>query len=465
MNSFRLFALSTALVSGVSQTAALAEQVGHGTSDMVRSIQLELPSEAVITVRNMAAQKHVNSVQLETVGNSVDFTYSGGLKCKNKKKVLLSSVDVYYGPLSFAANKALNTALTKHSQTASVAVEENGIAESTPPDNFSVPLSKISSGSPVIALNPVAEIQKKFNAHVQGGGSAEEFYQNDQEVVVKRPLSLGGTCAKAGIYNDYSLKNHESGFDVEMASIRIRYEGDPEVTGKPLLNAQIPQGGGLPNAYDNTDPVDQPFKLETADFIAVQNYTGKCIPDSNPKINITFQASGDMKGIVDLYVVAESNTYNDTNMEYATIGGIANDPGKGPGSVSFYFPLREILQYEDLAYLGQPNKTISHNMRIKGRYRNQGLGETMSELQDFGTAVFKHRCIPQVNAVINQGNGIQGYDNSGTGETTKLKVLPIQKNSGVQLKKPSRADDSTPETPVLKVAPQSTGSTRTRSTN
>lgn len=148
-----------------------------------------------------------------------------------------------------------------------------------------------------------------------------------------------------------------------------------------------------------------PYRLDKADFQPnMPDYTGRCVPDTNPKIRINFQSSGSEQGLIDLRVAAVSNTYG-AHPHYFETSGIGNNPGGG-SHVDFYFPLKEMLAQDKYSYMKEPNKTWNHNMRIEARYKNSHNG-TWSEYKNFDTAVFKHRCTPSVAVPIGQQGGLK----------------------------------------------------------
>jgi hypothetical protein len=183
----------------------------------------------------------------------------------------------------------------------------------------------------------------------------------------------------------------------------------------------------MPNQIGN----NLPFKLDQAAFQPnMPDYTGKCVPGINPKVRMNFQVSGSETGVIDLRVVPVSNTYADYGAYFATEGMIRN-PENGGGHLDFEFPLKEMLGQQKYSYMAvSDGKTYNHNMKIQARYKNL-QGDAWGEYKDFDTAVFKHRCTPQVNVQMGGGDGkVGGFqqpasDQGGNKFGLKAKAAPV----------------------------------------
>lgn len=234
-----------------------------------------------------------------------------------------------------------------------------------------------------------------------------------------------------------------------MASLTIRYEGDPAINETPVLNAQMANN---PNQIGNNFPI----QLDSASFQPnIPHYTGKCVPEQNRNIRINFQFSGNGDGLLDLRVVPDSsNVYGTTPGPYANFSSLPVN-AKATKHIDFAFPLIQILSQDQYAYMAaSSNKTWSHNMRLEGRFKKDG-GE-WSQWEELDTAVFKHRCTPQVNVQMGGNGGKIGFDNGngGNGETPKLKVAPGAGNNyakpQMQLQMNQGGGDPKPELQINK---------------
>lgn len=388
---------------------ALAEQSAN--SKFVDKVSLDFPGmAAVIHVKNVSADKHLSAINLVPQESKMDFKISGTVYCNPGTNVRFKGAHAYFGNVALGGFGQLSTSATLYTETASVAYKEKkkDSVEYTE-DTFSVPLASVKNGSPSLKVDPVAEINKKLQAHIQSGGKAVDFYQHDQEVVLQRPISLAGVC---GNNTDNTV-----GFRTKNHTIQIKYQGDSKVFDKGQVNAHM--GNQQPNQIGNNFP----YKLDKADFQPnMPDYTGKCVPGVNPKIRINFQASGSEQGLIDLRVAAVSNTYG-AHPHYFETSGIINNPGAN-SHVDFYFPLKEMLAQDKYSYMKEPNKTWNHNMRVEARYRNMKDG-TWSEFKNFDTAVFKHRCIPGVTPGVNNMGGVKTNDQSPRPQLN-IKRPPVQ---------------------------------------
>lgn len=409
-----VFCASTAL-------SASAHAVS-GSSEYVPNVDLDFVAPAaVIEVTNTAADKHVNNVKLGVSGDKLDIGIDGFVECKNANNVVFMTASAYFGGVGIGGFGQLNTAATLHSQEVEVAYKQKGSVAEATEDVFSVPLNKIKAGAPALRVDPLDEINKKLLAHVNGGGNKADFYKNDQQVVLQRPVSLGAVCGKLKDTDARSV-----GFETRNVTITIKYKGDPAVNDTPVLNAQLNQGN-VPNQIGN----NLPFRLDQATFQPnMPDYTGKCAPAANPKIRMSFQVSGSEAGVIDLRVVPVSNTYADYGAYFVTEGMI-RDPKNGGGHLDFEFPLKDMLGQQKYSYMAvSDGKTYNHNMKIQARYKNL-QGDAWGEYKDFDTAVFKHRCMPQVNVQMGGGGKVGGFqqpdpdqDQGGNKHGLKVKAVP-----------------------------------------
>jgi len=401
------------------------------SSEYVKSVNLSFPGlAAVINVENTSANKHINSLNLKVQEQNMDFTLSGMVTCRKGNKIKYSGNVAYFGPVALGGFGQLITTATLHSENQldlpSTKEGSNEVIEYSE-DVFSVPLNKVKNGHPSVKVDPIAELNKKLQAHIQGGGTKLSFFQQDQQIVLQRPISLGGFCHKEGdVKPGYATHNH---------TIQIKYKGDPQLNEKAVLNAQL---GQMQNGNIQVNP-NLPFQLSSAEFQPnIPHHIGKCIPDQNPKIRMNFTVSGGKKGVIDLKVEAVSNQYAAYGNYFETTG-MVRDPKNGNSHLDFSFPLKEMLSQDKYSYMTLPNKTYNHNMRIKARYRDFD-SNSWTEYKDFGTAVFKHRCTPQLKPSLGNNPGqIKGFQNQDNGNRDILKRAPAAPVKPMQIKKPEPA--------------------------
>ncbi|MEX0615526.1 MAG: hypothetical protein WD177_06420, partial [Methylophaga sp.] len=273
------------------------------------------------------------------------------------------------------------------------------IPESGNNEKFNVPLAQIKQGHPAIRFDPLQELNKELQQHLNQGGTKLAFYQQDHFMQVERTVSMAGWC---------KLKNsNDSQVEDAMATVKltVKYEGDPDLKLTGTLNAQL--ANNMPNQVNN----NLPMKLDKADFQPnIPHHYGQCIPDQNPAIQINLQFSGTNTALLDLKVMPVSNTYAD----YGTYYAFSNIPvnAKHSKHINFSFPLINLLSQDKYSYMAiSDNKVWNHNMKIVARVKPEG--KDWSQWQDYDTAVFKHRCEPQVKFYSPAGLG--GYQNNGEG--------------------------------------------------
>ncbi|MEH6631543.1 MAG: hypothetical protein V7776_11975 [Halopseudomonas aestusnigri] len=413
-------------------------QAAQGSSKYVKNVDIDFPGfAAVVNVKNVSANKLLSSLDLNVQENKLDFEVGGLIECKGNNLNVVAT-QASFGPVSISGT-GLNANSTLHQASIALSedLDDNGIVEYTAPSIFSVPLNKINNGHPALRVDPLAELEKARQAF---NGSDLEFYQQDREIVLQRPLSVSGACRKKNNPNKVS-----SGYETKNHVIQIKYKGDPNLTEKPVvkLSAQLANN---PNQIQQNP--DLPFQLNKAEFMPnLPHYTGKCLPAQNPKIRINFQESGGKKGLMDLRVKAVSNQYADYGYYFET-QGIINDP-KNNSHLDFSFPLKEMLSQDKYSWMVTlSNKTYNHNMRVEVRHKNLE-GGNWGQWKQYDTAVFKHRCVPQLNdKLIGRDNGsVGGYSNGQVPITakpilgTKPKLVPINKFKvqPVPAPKPKRA--------------------------
>lgn len=390
------------------------------TSEYVTGINLSFPGQAaVLTVRNISPNKMVDAVDLKVQESKLDFDMSGSVTCKSANKVAFHGAWGYFGPVAMGGLNNLKTEATLHYDDLDVAYTDKNhdIAEYTV-DTLSVPYSKIKSGHPAIRVDAVAEIEKKLQAFVQNGGKASDFYKQDQDIVLQRPIALVAMCGKpADNTYGYVNKNH---------TVQIKYIGDPAVQDVPILNAQM---NNNPNQIGQNENL--PFQLNNIQFQPnIPHYTGKCVPDQNPKIRVNFNIAGGKQGLIDLRIASVSNQYADYGNYFET-AGIAKNPNNGGGHLDFSFPLKEMLSQEKYSWMVElNNKTYSHNMRIEARFKNFDGSNQWSQWQEFDTAVFKHRCVPQLAPQLQGGlngsvGGFQNGDNDSPKPGGTIQAMPV----------------------------------------
>ncbi|MBX2833390.1 MAG: hypothetical protein KTR28_00295 [Micavibrio sp.] len=413
---------------GTSAINKQAHAANKGTSEYVKDVDIDFAGSTtpVINIINTSADKDIEKIKPTVQSNSLNLTIDGFVECKKQNKVDFLGAWAYFGGVGIGGFGQLATQGTLHDEKIDVAytTKEDQLAEATE-DTFSIPLNKIKNGHPALRIDPLEELEKARQSY---NGSDLDFYKNDREIIVQRPISLGAICGKLANTDKRSV-----GFETKNASIKIKYKGDKNLLEKPKLNAQL--NGNVPNQVQQNPNL--PFQLNDVDFQPnIPNYVGKCIPDQNPKIRMNFNVAGGKKGQIDLRVKGVSNTYAMDGVYFQT-SGIVKNPQNGGGFLEFNFPLKEMLSQDNYAFMAvSNNKTWNHNMKIEARYKNFDGSNQWSQWTEFDGKVFKHRCTPQLNPQLKGAvnGGVKAYDNGGD-KTPKLDVQ-------IKPSKPARAKTS-----------------------
>ncbi len=396
-------------LGAASQTAHAAQ----ASSQYVENVDIDLTGmAAIINIENASANKHLNALDLDVKTTVMQFEVAGLVECKGSN-VMFKGSKHFFGPVNIMDDGgAINSASALYDKTA-----KPGYTDSDYPNAeyggevFTVPLNQVKNGHPALRVDPLEELEKARQAF---NGTDLEFYQQDQELVLQRPISLSGACGKKNNPNKASL-----GYETKDHTIQIKYKGDPGLNETPVLNAQLQGGGGVPNQFDEGD---QPFILNGADFMAnLPHYNGKCLPDANPMIRFNYTMGGNQLGNVQFRVVAKSNQYADYGNYYESKNLIKNPAnGNNNAHIDFEFPLKEMLAEDKYSFMMiLNNKTYNHNMQLEARFKPKMGNWSQWDIQD--TAVYKHRCVPQLNGQLQGGNGqVGGYADSDGGETPKL---------------------------------------------
>jgi hypothetical protein len=388
-------------------------------SDYVKFVSLS-PQDGIntslIVLKNVSANKHVDAVQVQATTSDLGIGIDGHVGCAESNDIKYDKARAYFGPIS--ANLYSST----YHPSFTEGKGSKRLGEAGNSEKFSVPLAQIKQGHPAVRFDPIQELNKALQKHLDNGGSKLSFYQQDHFIQVERTVSLEGWCRLKGSSNAKS-KSAET-----TVTLTVKYEGDPSLKSSGTLNAQL---ANLPDQIKN----NQPMKLEMADFQPnIPHYYGQCMPEQDPTIRINLQFSGSDTALLDLKVVSYSNFYGDYGVYHEFNGLPVNS--QYSKHIDFKFPLKAMLSQDKYAYMAFPdNKVWNHNMKIVARVKPEG--KDWGPWQDYGTADFKHRCEPQVK--FNSPAQIGGYQNNGDNQPvpgpnriTPVQIKPVMDKGKIQ---------------------------------
>lgn len=420
MKSMKSFIIKASIVA--VSLASFGAHATSATSKYVKDVDLDFPGyAAVVHIKNTSANKNVEAINLQVQESNLDFLIHGSVECKagisdNVGEIHFGGASAYFGSVIIANVNTINDTGSLHHGEIDVGYsdKDHPIAEYIE-DTFSVPLSKLKNGHPLLRVDPLAELYKKLALHINNGGKAVDFYKQDHDIVLQRNISLVGICGKV-----YYMT---PGYETKERTIQIKYEGDKDLyaTTQVFLEVspvKVKPAGNEQSQLNNI----LPFQLDKATFQPnMPNYVGKCIPDENPKIRMNFQMSGSKMGEIDIKIVGASN-HGPQETYFVTTGMIKE---AGSDYLDFEFPLKELLAKDQYSYMATPsNTTFNHHFYLKARYKDFTPGSTWSEYKNFDDTNFKHRCAPQVAVELGGNGGKLGYQ-EGNNPKPGLYVQPI----------------------------------------
>lgn len=394
------FGLSGLLASAAVSAALPPHYVQSVTLSPAQGINTNM-----VVLKNVSANKHIDAIQVQPAQSNLAIDLIGHVSCEPHKNIVFEKATAYFGP------GEANLYSAGYSPIVTDGKGNKRVTEAGNFDKFSVPLANLKQGHPAVRFDPMQELNKALQTHLNGGGTKLSFYQQDHFITVKRPVSMRGWCKVEGTNDSQSVDANAT------VDITVKYEGDPDLKLTGTLNAQL---ANVPNQISNNLPI----KLDKADFQPnLPHYYGQCLPESDPKIQVNLQFSGATKGLLDLKVVGVSNQYAD----YGTYYQLNNIPVNAQHSkkVDIYFPLKTMLSQDKYAFMMILNNEVyNHNMKIVARVKPEG--KDWSQWQDYDTAVFKHRCLPQVQ--VNSPAAKGGYQQHGGDESNQApsRISPVQ---------------------------------------
>ncbi|MBE7636168.1 hypothetical protein GUA87_04880 [Sneathiella sp. P13V-1] len=395
---------STVLSTG-SAVAASAQY-----SEYIESISFERKAGVHIDVvlENVSPNKHVDNVKIFPKSANIPIEFDGTVRCEKDRKVDYHGAKLYFGDVSLFVDMInvgnavdLGTYFPSYYEwTGTRWANESGNNEA-----FNLSLLTVKNLPANLRIDPVAELNKKLQAHMAGGKSKASFYQKEQFIELTRPVTLAAACEK---YISAGKVPKKWGYRTANVKFVIRYAGDPEVneTGKlnPVLGNNQPGGGNINQ--------NLPLQLTEATFQPnIPHYIGKCVPNQDPKIRFNFKGSG--KGSIQFIIEDGSSPVYSTPV-------IAYDSKSQHNRYhDFDYPLKAKMAQK--AAWKVVNQTINHNLKIRAKVKTAGSND-WGPYQNFGQAVWKHRCTPQTTVPGSNGGKVFNPQNSNPGDKLQIQL-------------------------------------------
>lgn len=387
---FILSTLSLALL-GATTFVHANTQTSDYVSEMSLSVEKGINSHAVM-LKNVSASKHIDAIQIQAQQTHVAVQLKGHVYCTPSNNVKYETARAYFGPISMFVDSIQSQQALFHGPYHPTFTDGKSprIAESGNHASFNIPLAQIKQGHPAVRFDPLEELDKRLQQHLAQGGTKLDFYKEKHTISIQRVVSLAGWCKHT------SNNASKPGYASTTIDMTVIYEGDPALTAVGVISQQL-GGGNMPDQIAH----DLPFTLNTATFQPnMPHYIGKCAPDSDPVIRINFSGNG--KGVI-RFIVEDNGS-----PVFGTTGLLYDSAIKPSSHLDFKYPLIAKLAQEN-SNLGELNKTYSHPLTIKASFKDQKdiNTENWSEWQEFGSANWNHRCIPQVSVSVPGSKG--GY--------------------------------------------------------
>ena len=166
----KLILNASALAIALTATAAI-DATAATTSDQVYSISLKSTGiSGFVTIKNISANKHVNSVNIQPTQGNISFSLDGWVSCEKPQynyasEIVLDQTKAVFGTANILGNAAVpvNSLYEKKYTPRYAYWKQKGITKftekvivDTNQQPFVVPLAAIKNGHPSLRFDPVA---------------------------------------------------------------------------------------------------------------------------------------------------------------------------------------------------------------------------------------------------------------------------------------------------------------------
>lgn len=425
MPSFKSVALGASALALAFSTLTAPALADDSSFNGAKSMDVSLSGATpVVSVRNVAANKLLQNLDLAVQENSIAVGVGGYVEC------LGTTSENWKFRHGYALNGGAfgigrsNLLMSKDLPSSSSIDHVQDMDAHT----FQMPANLL--GNPQIGVDPVAAVL----AAAEQAPDKLAWLRQDHVLTVKIPLRWEAGCAP---YTRNKISKHTimeytepTSYLTKDVDLKIEYKGDPQIY---ALNAQLAQGGGLPNQLDAGD---QPMKITQMYFQPnMPHHVGAC--PATTKIHVLYKGVG--KGELTIRITDGGEKINESYV-------LPFDAEDGQQLYDFEINTLKPGNFN-------LNKTVAHNLAVFVRYNDQNPQTPWTSSQQMDTAIWKHRCTPQVNPVLggNGGGKVGGYQgnggNSGPSVSPTLQVKPAvvpQPASPGRVQAPTDGDPATP---------------------
>ena len=369
-----------------------------GKSEYVDAIQFYFQNHddvGVLNIHNTSPSKNIDDLNLKVQENTLEYVMGGHIHCKGSNVEQKLHAHGFFGPLGINGFGNLVSNATLYHDNQMILSKKGGVVAY---DQFSIPLNQIKNGSPALKVDPLAELEKARQAF---NGSDLQFYQQDREIILERPISFAAMCGKKNNPNKSS-----AGFHTKTAKVKIKYKGDPALKVLPKLSAKL--GNNAPNGFQAGD---QPLKITSMNFQPnLTNYVGKCPGTKNIRVNYMGQGEGEIKIRV-----------NGGGKTIYQSGAIAYNGGQDHHDFEIDVPSVSKFNL---------NKTFDKDLKVYVVVKDgeENIWPSAYQLKD--QTDWSYRCTPQLSPNLIGGNnggigGYQGQNQGGNAGPGKIQAQPI----------------------------------------
>jgi hypothetical protein len=369
---------AAALAAGLAAlaTPALADESHlYGAKSMDVMVSGAVP---VVTVRNVAANHNLASLQLAVQENQLALSVGGHVECLGT-----TSENLTWRHGSFLRDGAFGIGRTD-------LLLSKALPSSTSIDHvkdmdartFQLPVAQLAH--PQIGIDPVAVVLQ----HADKAPDRLQYLRQDHVITEEIPIRWESTCASYSrnkISKDTAYEAQQPlSRVVKHATLQIKYQGDSQLF---AVNAQLSQGGGLPGQLQAGA---QPFKVTEMQFQPnMPHHVGAC--PATTKIRVFYQGQG--KGALRIRVNDGSSTIYDSP-------AITFDGKNGKQHHDFEIATPKASKF-DL------NKTVAHPLKVYVRGKADSEPVWPAHYQIMGQATWNHRCTPTLNPALGGAPAVQ----------------------------------------------------------